>query len=436
MIAASSVFGQTALSLPDAVAAALAGHPSLAAASARVRGAEARVDAARGGWLPHLNYQESWQRSNNPVFVFGALLTQHQFSEANFAIGPLNRPDALNNFQSLVTATQTVYDGRQIRTQVKTAELGKTMTSEEKRAAEMNVVAGVVRTYFAAELARSGWETAQEAVKSAEADLERAQNVFAAGMSTEADVLSIRVHLAAMQEQRIRRESDLQVALAALNEAMGKPLDETHQLSTPLAALSLVEAGGDFETKAAAERPEVRQAGLAMQIAETGVSGAKGALLPRVGVRAVFEADRQRFVNRGGANWFAGAFMEWNLFDGNSNRARIREASETMAAARKQQEQLDRGVRLQVRKAWADYHSARQRVDVTDAVIRAAEESLRIVKNRYENGLTPVTELLRSETAMLEARTRRLNALYDVRISAVGLYQAAGVLTGDSDVLK
>src|SRR4051812_40979620 len=111
MIAATSVFGQRALSLPDAVAAALAGHPSLAAASARVRGAEARVDEARGGWLPHLNYQESWQRSNNPVFVFGSLLTQHQFSEANFAIGPLNRPDALNNFQSLVTATQTVYDG-------------------------------------------------------------------------------------------------------------------------------------------------------------------------------------------------------------------------------------------------------------------------------------------------------------------------------------
>ena len=40
---------------------------------------------------------------------------------------------------------------------------------------------------------------ADAAVRSAEADLERAINVREAGMSTDADVLSIRVHLAAVR---------------------------------------------------------------------------------------------------------------------------------------------------------------------------------------------------------------------------------------------
>ena len=43
----------------------------------------------------------------------------------------------------------------------------------------------------------------------------------AAGMSTDADVLSIRVHLAGMREQVLERQQDVAVARAALNEAMG-----------------------------------------------------------------------------------------------------------------------------------------------------------------------------------------------------------------------
>lgn len=428
---------QAPLALHDAVTTALSRHPSLEAASAHVKAAEARIEQARGGWLPKVNYQESWQRSNNPVFVFSSLLTQHQFTESNFSLGPLNRPDAINNFQSIVSVDQAVYDGRQVRTQVRAAELGKTMTREEQRAAEMNVITGVVRTYYGAVLAQAGLDVAREAVKSAEADLQRAESVHAAGMSTQADVLSIRVHLAAMREQQIRRTYDLDVARAALNEALGLPLDEPHDLATPLTELAKLDAQmADFEKHAGADRPEIRQAGLMTQLAETQVSGAKGSLLPQVGLRGMFEADRQQFVNKGGANWYIGASLKWNLFDGNTNRARIREASESLAGARKQQEQIDRGVRLQVRKAWADYQSSRERVDVAAAAVSQAEEGLRIIKNRYDNGLTTITELLRSETALLETRTRRLNALYDVRVAAAALQQSAGILTGDSDVLK
>ena len=437
MLVTTAAFAQAPLSLKDAVATALAKHPSIEAASARVKAAEARIDQARGGRLPKLNYQESWQRSNNPVFVFSSLLTQHQFTEDNFALGPLNRPEAINNFQSIVSVDQTIYDGRQISTQIRSAELGKTMTREEERGAQMNVIAGVVRTYYGAVLAQASLEVAREAVKSAEADLQRAESVLAAGMATQADVLAIRVHLAAMREQQIRRRYDLEVARAALNEALGLPLDEPHDLATPLTELAKLDAAAaDFEKHAEAERPDLREANLMTQLAQTQVSGAKGSLLPQVGFRGMFEADRQQFVNKGGANWLVGATLKWNLFDGNTNRARIREASESLASARKQQEQLDRGIKLQVRKAWADYQSSRERVDVAAAAVSQAEESLRIIKDRYDNGLTTTTVLLRSETALLEARTRRLAALYDVRVAAAALHQTAGILTGDSDVLK
>jgi outer membrane protein TolC len=93
-------------------------------------------------------------------------------------------------------------------------------------------------------------------------------------------------------------------------------------------------------------------------------------------------------------------------------------------------------VRLETRQAEADLQAARERVTVTEDAVAQADESLRIIRNRYSNGLATVTDLLRSETALVEAKTRRLAALYDLRIAAVQLDAASGSLNGDSDVLK
>jgi outer membrane protein TolC len=92
-------------------------------------------------------------------------------------------------------------------------------------------------------------------------------------------------------------------------------------------------------------------------------------------------------------------------------------------------------VRLQVRGAWSNLKSARERLEVAAAAVALADENLRIIKNRYEAGLTNVTELLRSETALLETRVRRLAAVYDQRLAAAALEMAAGTLNADSNVL-
>jgi outer membrane protein TolC len=240
-----------------------------------------------------------------------------------------------------------------------------------------------------------------------------------------------------MKEQQIRRTYELSVARAAVNEALGLPLDTSHDLTTPLAAVSLKgDALDQYEKTAAAERPEVRQAGLAANLAETQAQAARSAMLPQVGVRAMFEADRQQFVNKGGANWLLAASVKWNLFNGFSDRARIGEANESLRGARASQRQAANGIRLQVRKAYADLKAAEERIEVATAAVTMAEESLRIIKNRYEAGLATVTDLLRNETALLETRTRRLAAIYDQRVAAAMLELAAGTLAVDSESVR
>ena len=96
--------------------------------------------------------------------------------------------------------------------------------------------------------------------------------------------------------------------------------------------------------------------------------------------------------------------------------------------------QADSAIHLEVRKAYLEVRSAAQRLEVATAAVAQAEEGHRIIRNRHEAGLTTVTELLRSDTALASARTRRLAVVYDLRVAAAALEHAAGNLTADTAV--
>ena len=87
VLLAAPLLAQPPLSLPDAVRLAIRENAGLAGATEGARASAARIAQARAGMLPKINYSESFTRSDNPVFVFSSLLTQHQF-------GPRTSPSA------------------------------------------------------------------------------------------------------------------------------------------------------------------------------------------------------------------------------------------------------------------------------------------------------------------------------------------------------
>ncbi|MBI4571747.1 MAG: TolC family protein, partial [candidate division NC10 bacterium] len=85
-------------------------------------------------------------------------------------------------------------------------------------------------------------------------------------------------------------------------------------------------------------------------------------------------------------------------------------------------------IALDVRDAFLAVHTARQRVAVARDAVTHAEESLRIVQDRYEAGLTTIVELLDSETALTAARTNLTRTLYDATVGQARLDLSLGAL--------
>ncbi len=367
-----------------------------------------------------MNYTESWQRSDNPVFVFSSLLTQHQFSEQNFAIGPLNRPDAMNNFQSQVVLDQTVWDAGLTKQagSVSRTRAGR-WPARTSAANAMDVIAGVVRAYNGVVLEpgepEGGAGGGPLGAGRSRARRNRARRRAWPPMPTCSPSACT---WPPCGSRRSAAATTPRSREAALNEALGLPLDTPHDLTTPLDAAGGSRRRRSHEEESARARtgPRRGRCGSRPRIAQTQTEAARAAaLLPQVSFRVAFEADRQRFINRGGANWFAGGLPALEPLQRLRGQGAHRGGRPGRHPGRAQQRQIDSAVRLQVRSAYLDLKAAQERIEVAEAAVAEAEESLRIVKNRYENGLTNVTELLRSETALLETSVRRLAAVHDQR---------------------
>jgi outer membrane protein TolC len=406
---AAPAAAQPPLTLTDAVARARAKNPEAGSAAAAERAAEQRVTQARAAYLPKVDLSESWQRSNQPVFVFSSLLSQRQFTAANFALPALNHPDPRDNFRSAVTVEQSLFNGG-TRAGVSAAAIGREMAAAQRVVIERELAVSVTSAYGRVLIAESSRRSAAAAVERARADRELAGNRRDAGVATDSDVLQLDVFLSRAQEQEIRASSDERVARAQLNQLMGDPLDAPFVLertATPL-AIDYTDLAA-LQAEAIRNRPDVKLAVLQEQLAGATRSAARSAFLPQASAQGGWEFNGGSWNGRA-SSWIVGAVARFNLFNGFADKARLAEAQAQITRAAHDREKVETAARLEVYAVVARLEAARASEAVGRAAVEQARESRRIIRDRYEAGLADVAALLRAAEAVVQAETQQTAA--------------------------
>jgi len=428
---------QEPITLEQAVSTALARNPVLKAAQEETTAARARTNQVRAAQYPRVDFSQGFTRGNNPVYVFGTLLTQRQFTAANFALSTLNTPTPLDNFQTRLEGQMLLFDWGRTRQRVGGAKRMETAAEFEAEQARQDLILRLVRAYYGVVVARENLAAAREAYRTAEANETRVKTLAEAGLVVSSDLLSAQVFRAQMKDREIRAENQLQLSRMMLSNEMGlspesqsEPVDKLEEFTAEARPID------EWERIALAERPALRAAELRYQAAEKDRSLARAEFGPRVGLFANFERDAEALGGPSGTNWTAGARLEINLFAGGADRNRLAEASARERQASNQLEWFRSGVRLEVRQAYLEAQAAQQRVEAARGSEEQAAESLRILRNRYDAGLATMTDLLRGQTAALEARTGHLAALHDWHVAVAQLERAAGKLTEDSKLIR
>ncbi|MGC2059127.1 MAG: TolC family protein, partial [Candidatus Sulfotelmatobacter sp.] len=92
-------------------------------------------------------------------------------------------------------------------------------------------------------------------------------------------------------------------------------------------------------------------------------------------------------------------------------------------------------VRLEVRRAYYETDASRQQIEVARAAIAQAQESLRINQDRYDSGLSTITDLLGAEDTARRSQTDYWEAIYHFQTSYANLELASGSLNPQSPVV-
>ncbi|MBZ5569063.1 MAG: TolC family protein [Acidobacteriia bacterium] len=432
-----AAFAQTTLTLAQAVTTALEKNPARKAAGFEKNAATADIKLARSALFPQIKFTEAYERGNDPVFVFGGRLRQQRFSASDFALNRLNTPTPFGNFATRFSGGWQLFDSGVSWLRLRQARRMDGVAQRKLQRGDQELVMRVVKAYAGLLLAVKQQHVAEEALKTSQSILDRSRAQVQAGMAVESDLLSAQVNHAARQEELILARNAVALARAQLNLEMGISPDTPFEPADLLAEKPLPVASLDeLEKRALEQRPDLRGLTMRQAVQADGVRAAKASFGPRLNVIADWQLDNPQFAGGGGNNWMAGFELQVDVFDGGAKRARLAREHALKSRIDALHEAAANDIRLEVRRAYLDFDTARQQVEVARAAAGQAQESLRIGQNRYEAGLSTITDLLRMQEAALRAQTDSWQSLYRLQTSYAGLELATGALDLNSPVVK
>ena len=427
----------SSLTLQQAVNIALEKNPLRKAAIADTKVASAGVRAARSFLMPHVSVSETASRGNDPVFVFGSQLRQQRFTAADFALNKLNTPLPFGNFATRFGGSWSLFDSFASWHGINQAKQMNQAAGHQLERTDQEIVFRVVSSYYDVLLAAKELEVAEQSSKTAQSIMDRSQARFDSGLVVESDLLTAKVRMAARLQEVIRARNTREEARAELNTAMGMPVESSFQLTESLAERTLrIPTLPDVEKQALANRADLKRIASEEAAQRQSVSIAKSSFGPRVNAFADWEMDNPTFLAGGGGNnWLGGIEVQFDIFQGGAKRAELsrQRALEEKVVAVKQA--ASDAVRLEVRRAYYDTDASRQQIAVARAAIAQAQESLRINQDRYDSGLTTITDLLGAEDAARRSQTDYWEDVYHFQTSYANLELASGSLNPQSPVV-
>jgi outer membrane protein TolC len=283
-------------------------------------------------------------------------------------------------------------------------------------------------------LAKGQVVVADRSVEQAKAQLADAKVAKEVGNASVADVMRIEALLA--QADFTAAEARAQESVAEQQLRIVLHAEPTRQLTvgvdvlTPPAAPALP-SSDELVREAIANRLELKATDEQKQSLEDVESTTAAAYWPRLDgfADANLANPNQRIFpsqEKFDFTWDVGVRLSWTLNDTFSTLGASAQAKSRTAQVDAQKQLLIESIRLEVVQAHADVVKAAPSLEAADRGVVAAEEALRVTKKLFAFGKATGTAVADAETAVTQARLRKLSAHVGLHAALVRLDHALG----------
>lgn len=391
----SFVEPQGALSLRDALAAALQKSPRLESFAWQVRADEAR--ALQAGLLP--NPTLSLEGEN---FAGSGSLGGYNAAETTLFLG------------------QLVELGGKRQKRERIATLERELSGWDYEAARLDVLTETTNRFLSLLAAQKRFELATDLVRVAEESLSATRARVRAGAASAVEEARSKVELATLGVQLARRTSELEAAKKQLASSWGTSAPEFGQVAGDLLELREIPSLHEVQS-ALAMNPDLARFATETAKRDAAVELARAGAIPDVtaglGVRRFEDSDDSALV-------FA-VEVPLPLFDRNQGEsaAALAEAHRARALGRARELELTR----RLIRAHAEASSGfEQATALRDAVLPQADAAFQSTQDGYRRGLFRYVDVLDAQRTLFEARSEYVDALENVHLATAELERLIG----------
>jgi len=392
LAAIGSAQASAGLSLPEALAAAFAQNPELAAAGREVGVAEG--ERRQAGLLP--NPELSWEAEDT-------------------------RRDTRT---TTVTLSQPFELGGKRGARVAVATTGQAIAQLELERQRNGLRADVVQAFHTALRAQTALELAQQSQALTERGLRVVQGRVTAGQASPVEATRAQVQLAQAQSEVGRAASQRSVAYQALARLTGSPLatfDHLQAAKLSPGAAPTAEALLDKVEQTA----EWRLAAAQVERGEASLGSEKAQRIPdlTVSLGSQYSREDRERVN------VVGLSMPLPLFDRNQGNVLV--AARRADQARDLRNAVELRLRSETRSALSQWATAMQEVQAYDrTILPSAQQAVDTATRGFEMGKFAFLDVLDAQRTLIEARGLYLAALAAATDARAQLERVYGDLEG------
>lgn len=385
--------GTVLISKAEVIAKVMEGNNALKISEQEVLMAKGEYNQTNAVLMPNISISHSGIATTNPLMAFGSKLNQEVLTQSDFNPLVLNDPSQTRDYATRIVIQQPLLnlDGIYQRKAAK-ANLSASELQSSRQQDYIELV--VDKSYMQLQLAYKTVEVLKKAKATALENKRLADNTFKQGYLQKSDVLAVEVRVTEIENQLQYAKSSIQNASNELSVLMN---DESYLLLEPADSLKVVSS--DISFKSLPEnRKDIQAVGLASEAYKQMYKADKMSFLPKLNAFGTYELhDDEAFQGQSNGYLF-GAELKWNIFEGSKRFGSVQKSKAEYAKSKLEVNQYKAKSQVEFNRAKRLLKDAKNNWKLTTLALKQSKESLRIRKNRYEQGLEKTTELLMAET--------------------------------------
>lgn len=411
------------ITLPAAMRAAVAERPLATAARARAEAAEQGASEATNRYWPRLAFSETYTTTDEPAGSLFLALNQERNVMADPAYDLVD-PNRQSDFETRLSLEQTLFDPDRYYHRT-LARLNAEAARAASRWNEDEAALAALQAYLEVQRAEAADSWVQSSQREAEEILHLACERRAAGLGLKADELRARVFLTEVQRRGLASRNDVTIARRRLALAVGRA-GSSVEIAAPLTIATFPTPPGEDQVEGRADLQALAQRS---EASAAKVRQARADWLPRAGVQASYAwHDETAPFGADGSGWGVRAALNWELFDGFRRQAASGRAAAELQATRAEQSEAVNQSRIRLEEARLRSEEARLQLDLAQKALLEADESCRLLQQRYQTGLTDLADLLAAQSALDRARFDAMGAETSLLASLARVYFEQGQL--------